>query len=88
LTAVAPRPIYQAPEIGHPVSECCCDNAPDEPICPFLEKSIQEALKKPITVGELHKVFVAHRLVCQDCGAPRKMPERESNSVLPARRAA
>ena len=66
---------------GHPVSECGCDNAPEDPICPALGVVIEAALKKTITVGELHKVFVAHRLVCQECGAPKKMPKRETGSA-------
>lgn len=73
---------------GRPVSECACDNAPDEPMCPALEELIQIALKKPITVGQLHKVFVAHKLVCRDCGAPKKMPKRETGTILPERKAA
>jgi hypothetical protein len=60
---------------GHPASECGCDDAPDDPVCPGLYPLLVAARN----VREIVNVCKAHRLTCPACGAAAKKPvDREA----------
>ena len=71
-------------DCGHPLSECACQEAPDEPVCPYLYPALVAARN----VREIHQICQAHRLTCPDCGGVRKMPGSEIQEPMPAKKAA
>ena len=71
-------------DCGHPLSECACNEALDEPVCPNLYPQLVAARN----VREIRGICQAHRLTCPDCGGFRKMPERETVPKMPARKRA
>jgi ribosomal protein L37E len=76
---------YEEPciDCGYPRSRCVC-NIPDEPVCEDLYPLIMAAK----TLGEVHRVCQAHRLVCAACGDVRKLPERSRETAMMDRKKA
>ena len=60
---------------GPLASECGCDDAPDDPVCPGLYPLLIAARN----IREIVNVCKAHRLTCPACGAAAKKPvDRET----------